>query len=414
MDKIIYHIDVNSAYLSMSSSYMLSKGEISFDLTKIPSAIGGDIENRTGIILAASIPAKAKGIKTGETIYSALQKCPELKIYPPRYDIYLKSNKALVNILYDYTPKVQVFSIDEAFMDVSHFRESYIDKAIEIKQRIKNELGFTVNIGISNNKLLAKQASDFLPKDSIHTLFLNEIKEKLWPKPVEDLFGVGRSTLPKLNRLNIYTIGDLANYDINILKYNLKSHGIVIYNYANGKDSSEVSNVSNIGIKGIGNSTTLKRDVSDRESLCKTLLALTENVSMRLREEKSLCELVSVSLKSDSFIRYSHQKNINITTDCTETIYKFIRDTFNEMWTGEPIRQIGVIVGKLSPNNYHQTNLFNEKELEKKRKLDSVIDDLRKKHGKYSIQRSTFLTGDIKSIEGGTTGDYTPKISSLL
>lgn len=411
MNKIIYHIDVNSAYLSMSSSHMLSKGEISFDLTKIPSAIGGDIENRTGIILAASIPAKAKGIKTGETIYSALQKCPELKIYPPRYDVYLKCNKAFVNILYEYTPIVQVFSIDEAFMDVSHFKDNYMDKAIEIKDRIKNELGFNVNIGISNNKLLAKQASDFPPKNSINTLFHNEIKEKLWTKPVEDLFGVGRSTLPKLNKLNIYTIGDLANYDTNILKYKLKSHGVLIYNYANGNDNSEVSSIPYSGIKSIGNSTTLREDISDKEYLFKVLLSLTENVCMRLREQRKLCGLVSVSLKTDSFIQYNHQKKMNMTSDCTETIYNFIRDTFNEMWAGDPIRQIGVMLGKLSVTTYYQTTLFDEKELEKKRKLDVVIDDLRKKHGKHIIQRSTFLTEDINTIKNG---DYIPQISSIL
>lgn len=412
--RIIFHIDVNSAYLSFTAIDMLRTGRINRDITKIPSIIGGDRDSRCGIVLAASVPAKEKGIKTGETIYAALKKCPNLEIYPPDFNVYVKCNKALVELLYEYTPQIQVFSIDEAFIDVSHFKSEYMEKAIEIKERIKNELGFNVNIGISNNKLLAKQASDFKPKDSIHTLFPNEIKYKLWKRPVNELFSVGRATAPKLNSMNIFTIGDLATYDLALLERALKSHGKRIYKYANGIDDSEVVDSSNIEVKGLGNSTTLKQDINDCSYLSKMLLALTEKVCMRLRENKSLCSTVTVSLKTKDFIEYGHQKKLRNPTDSTNEIYNYIEDTFHEMWSGEYIRQIGIRLSKLSSNESYQMSLFDEGNNEKSRKLDNTIDELRKKYGKGVIMRSTFLDGDIKYMEGGTTEEYSPKISSIL
>lgn len=411
-ERIIFHVDVNSAYLSFTAIDMLRTGDIKYDITKIPSIIGGDRESRCGIVLAASIPAKEKGIKTGETIYSALQKCPKLEIYPPNFNVYVKCNKALINLLYEYTPQIQVFSIDEAFIDVSHFKDKYMEKAEEIKSRIKNELGFNVNIGISNCKILSKVASDFKPKNSIHTLFPGEIKKKMWNKPVQDLFGVGRATLPKLHRLNIYTIGDLANYDVKILKDHLKSHGMLIYKYANGIDDSEVKEYDE-DVKGIGNSTTLKQDINNKEYLCKMLLALTESVCARLRTNNNLCGLVSVSIKNIDFKTSSHQKKISRNSDSTEVIYNTIKETFLELWNGEYIRQIGVRLGKLETNEYYQITLFDNVD-DKKRKLDNAIDMIRNKYGKQSIKRATFVTGDIKGMEGGTTEEYSPKISSIL
>ncbi|MGG7060132.1 Y-family DNA polymerase [Clostridium nigeriense] len=412
--RIIFHIDVNSAYLSFTAIDMLKNGKINRDITKIPSIIGGDRDSRCGVVLAASIPAKEKGIKTGETIYSALKKCPDLEIYPPDFNVYVKCNKVLIELLYEYTPQIQVFSIDEAFIDVSHFKDEYMKKAIEIKERIKNELGFNVNIGISNNKLLAKQAGDFKPKNSIHTLFPDEIKHKLWKRPVNELFSVGKATGSKLNAMNIYTIEDLANYDVTLLKKELKSHGLKIYKYANGIDNSDIVDSSNVEVKGLGNSTTLKKDINDSNYLLKVLLALTEKVCMRLRENKTTCSTVTVSLKTKHFIEYNHQKKLRNPTDSTNEIYKYIENTFYEMWSGEYIRQVGIRLSKLSSNESYQISLFDESNNEKNRKLDNAIDEIRKKYGKSVIMRSTFLNGDIKYMEGGTTEEYSPKISSIL
>lgn len=259
MSTLVFHIDVNSAYLSWEATYRLQQGE-TLDLRTIPSVVGGDETSRHGIVLAKSIPAKKYNIKTGETLHDARIKCPELVIVPPRYWLYMKCSSAMHKILYEYTPIIQRFSVDESFLDFSNMENLYTDYirlAETIKERIKVELGFTVNIGISNNKLLAKVASDLKKQDRIHTLFPHEIRKKMWPLTVEDLFMVGRATAPKLHKLNINTIGDLANYDVNILKNILKSHGEVIWNYANGIDNSQVRKSNYIEMKGIGNSTTI-------------------------------------------------------------------------------------------------------------------------------------------------------------
>jgi len=215
-EKIIFHVDVNSAYLSWTAVKLLQYGE-NTDIREIPSVIAGDVENRHGIILAASIPAKKLGITTGEPLFSAKQKCRNLKVYPPSYKWYIKSSNALVEILKSYSPKVQRYSIDECFLDCTHFKDNYLEKAKEMKFRISTELGFNCNIGISTNKLLAKMASDFKPKNSIHTLFKSEIEDKMWPLLVGDLFMVGRATKKKLESLNINTIGELAKVDVNLL-----------------------------------------------------------------------------------------------------------------------------------------------------------------------------------------------------
>ena len=321
---IIFHIDVNSAYLSWTAVSNLQKGE-EIDLRNIPSVIGGDVNSRHGIVLAKSIPAKKYKISTGETLYSALQKCPGLIIQPPNYKLYMQCSNAMVELLREYSPKIQRYSVDECFLDATHMRENYYEKAVEIKNRIENELGFTVNIGISSNKLLAKMASDFQKPNKIHTLFKEEIKKKMWPLPVEDLFMAGRATVKKLHKLNIYTIGELANYDLDILLNIFNSHGKVIYNYANGIDESTVRDRNYIEIKGMGNSTTIAYDVDTKEESYKILLSLVENTAARVRENKSLCQVVSVKIKNKDLISYSRQKKIVVPTDCTKVIFNEVK-----------------------------------------------------------------------------------------
>lgn len=286
MGTLIFHIDVNSAYLSWEAAYRLQQGE-KLDIRTIPSVIGGDESSRHGIVLAKSISAKKYNIKTGESLYEARRKCHELAVFPPRYWLYMQCSSAMHEILEEYTPIIQKFSVDESFLDFSNMENLYPDYmklAETIKERIKRELGFTVNIGISNNKLLAKVASDLKKPDKIHTLFPDEIEKKMWPLSVEDLYMVGRATVPKLHKLNINTIGDLASYDVDILKNILKSHGELIWNYANGIDNSKVRKSNYIEMKGIGNSTTISFDVEDRETAHKVLLSLCETVGMRLRD----------------------------------------------------------------------------------------------------------------------------------
>lgn len=413
-DKLIFHVDVNSAYLSWTAVKKLQDGEEK-DIREVPSAIGGDEENRHGIILASSISAKKYGIKTGESIYEAKNKCPKLEVYPPDYNWFVECSERLYELLYEYSPLVQRYSIDECFMDCSHFKDNYMRTAMRIKMRIRNELDFAVNIGISTNKLLAKMASDFKGKDMIHTLFKDEIKRKMWCLPVGDLFMVGRATESKLKKLNINTIGELAKTDVNLLMSKMHSHGKLIHEYANGIDNSEVRESNYLEIKGIGNSTTVPKDIDKMEDALKVLLALTESVALRLREADSLCSVVVVSVKNNKFDSYSHQKSLIRSTDSTNVIYEAIKEAFKEVWKGDKIRQLGVRVTKLSSNEYVQETLFDYEKNEKQRKLDETLDSLRNKFGKDAVMRSTFVNSGIKSLGGGTGKDnYYPIMTNIL
>ena len=414
-ERLIFHIDVNSAYLSSTAVKLLQYGESLIDIREVPSVIGGSEENRHGIILAASIPAKKFGIKTGEPIYAARLKCKDLIVYPPDYNWYVKSSDALFELLSEYSPKIQRYSIDECFMDCTHFKEDYKRMAMRIKMRISQELGFNTNIGISTNKLLAKMASDFKPKNTVHTLFKDEMPIKMWDLPVGDLFMVGRASESKLHKLNIHTIGELARYDVNLLISKLDSHGKLIFEYANGRDNSEIRKSNYLEVKGIGNSTTIAYDIENREEALKVLLSLTESVSMRLRKSNSLCGLVVVSIKTNEFTYYSHQKPLNNFTDSTNIIFEGIKEAFKEGWRGEKIRQLGVRLTKLCSNEYCQATLFDLENTEKQRKLDKTLDALRNKYGKECVIRSTFLHSGVKPLDGGTGSDqYYPMMSSIL
>jgi len=300
-------------------------------------------------------------------------------------------------------------------MDCSHFKDDYKRMAMRIKMRISKELGFNTNIGISTNKLLAKMASDFKPKNTVHTLFKDEIALKMWDLPVGDLFMVGRASEDKLHKLNIFTIGELAKFDVNLLISKLHSHGKLIYEYANGIDNSEIRKSNYLEIKGIGNSTTISYDIETMEEALKVLLSLTESSAMRLRESNSLCGLVVVSIKTNNFIYYSHQKPLNNFTDCTNAIFDGIKEAFKEGWKGEKIRQLGVRLTKLCANSYYQETLFDFENTEKQKKLDKTLDTLRNKYGKECVIRSTFLHSGVKPLNGGTgSDDYYPMMSSIL
>lgn len=416
MGELIFHIDVNSAYLSWEAAYRLQQGE-QLDLRTVPSVVGGDEESRHGIVLTKSIPAKKFNIQTGETLYNARQKCTGLIIVPPRYWLYIKCSNAMYQILKEYTPQIQRFSVDESFLNFSNMEHLYPDYMVlaeTISHRIKTELGFTVNIGISNNKLLAKVASDFKKPDMIHTLFPHEIKQKMWKLPVEDLFMVGRATAPKLHNLNINTIGDLANYDLKILKNKFKSHGLVIYNYANGIDTSQVRKSNYIEVKGIGNSTTIAFDVEDKDTAHKVLLSLCETVSMRLRDSHNCCTVVSVSIRGSDLISYSRQKKLTVATDSTRKIYEVVCYLFDNVWKGNPVRHLGVHITDFCGNDFYQYSYLDSFNYEKDRKLNIAVDEIRLKFGHRAISRSCFLHSGISAMCGGIGEEDYPLMSSTL
>lgn len=399
-ETIIFHIDVNSAYLSWSAVKMIQYGS-TLDIRKMPSVIAGKEKDRHGIVLAASIPAKKYGIKTGETIYSAKKKCKNLKVVLPDFNWYIKSSNSLFEFLNSYTPKIEIYSIDECFLEFIKPDIDYMKLAEEIKERITEELGFNCNIGISTNKLLAKMASDLKPKNSINTLFKNEIEKKMWKLSIGNLFMVGKKTEIKLKNLNINTIGDLAKYDLDILISKFKSQGILLKNYANGIDVSKVKEVKEEA-KGMGNSTTISYDVEIEEEALDILLSLTESLSSRLRKSEMVGNVISIYIKNNKFINYSHQKKINTKINSTKLIFKEVKKLFLETWNGEPIRHIGIRVSNLSKEEFIQGNLFDYKEIEKESKIDQTIDLIRNKYGNESVMRSNFINTGIKAFSGGT------------
>lgn len=413
-NRIIFHIDVNSAYLSWEAIYRLQHGA-AIDLRTIPSAVGGDATTRHGIILAKSIPTKPYKIYTGETLYSAMLKCPDLVVVPPRYPIYMQCSKALVSLLEDYSPSIQQFSIDEVFLDYTNMEPHWgipVEAAHRIKDRVREELGFTVNIGISSNKLLAKMASDFKKPDNVHTLFAHEVRKKMWPLPVEELFMVGRATTAKLHSKGIFTIGELATTDPKLLTQWLKSHGRLIWELANGIENSPVR--EGFPVKGLGNSATLPFDVEDRKTGHRALLSLTETVAMRLRYIKKSAGVLSVSIKDRDFESCSHQRKLDVPTHSTNILYQVACQLFDELWQGQPLRQVGIRASELYSDDLYQLSFF-ETNIEKQRALDHAVDEIRAQYGCDSIIRSCFLHSGLSPMMGGIIQEEEyPVMSSIL
>lgn len=407
LDRLIFHVDVNSAFLSWEAVDFLSRG-YKTDIRTIPCVVGGDVKKRRGIILAKSTPCKKYDIQTGESLYTALQKCPILKSVPPRFEIYKKASQALNEILKNYSDIIQKYSIDESFLDVTHLKDTYDDPITlgdEIRNRIYNELGFTVCVGISSNKLLAKMATDLRKPNFTTTLFPNEI-HKMHALPIRDLFMVGKSSEKKLKNIGINTIGDLANYNLNHLNLLLKSHGTTIYNYANGIDDSLVRNYTPKE-KGVGNSTTTSYDLTKSEEAYRVLLSLSESVATRLRQSKLEGNIICVGVKNSDFLTYSHQMKIDFYTNNTTQIYNYTKLLFDKVWKKDPIRHLQVRVTGLKDIGQHQITLFEymDTKKEKNENLDKTVDLIREKYGPNSIYRCTFKNSSIKPMSGGNFED---------
>lgn len=406
---LVFHVDANSAYLSWTAASLLEKGYPT-DIRTLPSAIAGDPQNRHGIILAKSIPAKKCGVQTAESILEAKQKCPDLQIFPPDYDLFLLCSDAMHEILSQYTPLIQRYSVDESFMDCSRcpeIRRAPVETAFAIKEKIKETLGFTVNIGVGNNKAMAKMAGELKKPDMVHTLWPEEIPKKLWPLPVSELFMVGRATTRKLCQCNITTIGDLARADVNFLRSILKSHGQLVHDYANGIDPSPVIINGEVEQKGLGNSLTLPYDATTKKELFLEALALCERVGMRLRRLNRRASLVSVYLKNSSFSGCGHQVQLPIFINSTSEIYGISKQLIEECWNGQPVRQLGISVSRLSRGEELQLSLWDASFREKQERLDQAVDRIRSAYGERSITRGTFANSSAAPIQGGVNdGNY--------
>ena len=391
MDNIFMHIDVNNAFLSWTAVDLLKKG-YKIDIRNIESIIGGDESKRRGIVLAKSMVAKSKGVKTAETIRDAKRKCNNLKIFPPNHKLYQEMSNKLFELISKYTPDIEILSVDECFIDYTKVRNLYgepIKFAYKLKKQIKDTLGFTVNIGIANNKLCAKMASDFLKPDRVHTLFKEEVKEKMYPLPIEELYGVGKSSSKKLRELNINTIGDLANANPNILYRYFKNQTEKLINSAKGIDNNIV-NVKRSESECISNSTTISYNLNSLEEIYEYLYPLVENVSITLRKNKKYASLIGVILKDKNFKTSSHQRKLKNPTSNTDEIYKIAKELIKELWNEEGIRLVGISLGKFSSIQTHQISIFeNVEEVEKSNELDKVVDKLKSAYGDNIIKKAS-------------------------
>lgn len=396
MKRIIFHIDVNNAFLSWSAIDLLNKG-YKYDIRNSYAVIGGDEKARRGIVLAKSNAAKKMGIVTAETLYSARKKCPALRIYPSNYPFYAEMSKKLFHLLSKYSPDIEVASIDECYLDYGKVQNIYGDPylfAKKIQKEIYDTLGFTVNIGIANNKLCAKMASDFSKPYKIHTLYEEEVKEKMWPLPVDDLYGIGKKTAPKLHQLNIHTIGDLAHTDSKKLDRYFKNQASFMIASANGIDENPVVSEASIP-KGIGNEITLDHDITSKQELCSYLLGLSENVALRLRRQKKYAYVIVVTIKDCYFRRMSHQKKLKNATNITREIYETACQILQEMEI-ESVRLIGIRLDHLTDASNHQVSLFEDlKDREESSELEQTVDELKSKFGMSVIQKASLLASSI-------------------
>lgn len=397
MKRLVFHIDVNSAFISWESTYRVKNG--GQDLRLVPSAVGGDPASRTSIVTTKSIPAKAYGIQTGEPMSMAMKKCPHLIWVRPNFKLYNEYSKAFKDICRQYSPCVESFSIDEVFMDMTGMNLLYPDPiatAYEIKDRIRDELGFTVNVGIGENKLCAKMASDFEKPDKVHTLYMDEIRDKIWPLPVGELFMIGKSSASRLISNGVRTIGDLATsneaFIISIMGEKAGRHAILS---ANGIDDSLVNDEKGEA-KSISVETTLEENACDIDEINRILLSQADIVAGRLRKEDAKCGCVAVLYKLESFKQKSHQQKLLSTTDVTEEIYEVACKLFKECWDGQPIRLIGLSLMDIDRDGFEQMSFVCDDKKEKMKKLDSALDTIRGKYGSYSIRRASTIDADAR------------------
>lgn len=398
MEKIIMHIDVNNAFLSWTAIDLLNHG-YKYDIRKSYAVIGGDPKKRSGIVLAKSMSAKKLGVVTGETLYSARKKCTVLKSYYPNYHFYQEMSKKLFELLYKYTDDIEIASIDECYLDYTKIKHLYGDEvafANKIKKEIYDTLGFTVNIGIANNKLCAKMASDFEKPYKVHTLYANEVKQKMYPLPIGDLFGIGKKTVPKLEQLGIKTIEDLANYDPNKLSLYFKNQAVRMIESANGISSDIVKSVRDER-KCLSNETTLEYDFTSKIEIIPVLREISLNLAKILRKDNKYCNVVEVHLKDNMFKSFSHQKKLNNATNLSDEIFNTAKQLLDEMYNNEPIRLIGIRLDKLTNISNHQVSLFEEiNDRDNNIKLEKTIDNLQDRFGFNIIGRANKTDRNIK------------------
>ena len=390
-ERIILHIDCNNAFLSWTAINMLHNGS-KIDIRERYAVIGGDEKTRHGIVLAKSMPCKKMGVVTAETLYSARKKCPYLEVYPPNYKMYKKYSDIMYTYLCTYSNKIERYSIDECFLDYTDCYQKFGDPvkfAYKIKNDIRDNFGFTVNVGVGNNKLLAKMASDFSKPDKVHTLFIDEIKEKMWPLDVDLLFMIGKAGSKKLHELGIKTIYDLANTDKDFLVRHFKSMGKMMWEYANGIDDSEVESERG-NPKSISNSVVLPYDYSNVSLIYEILKYLSIDVGKKLREKKMYAPNVGIWIKYHDFSKVSKQMTLDKLINSDDDIYNNAIKLFDKLWNPDgdkKVRSLCVFVSNLTNVYKEQLSLF-DKEVKNDNEDDELkkaLLEIKKKYGDKSI-----------------------------
>lgn len=396
-ENIIFHIDVNNAFLSWTAVKLLKEG-YNKDIRNIPSIIGGDEESRHGIVLAKSPVAKKYGIKTAETIYSAKKKCKDIEIFPPEHDYYKEISNSFMNYLSKYTPNIEQLSIDECFMDMSHSSYLYDDLiflAYQIKEEVREKFGFTVNIGISTSKVLAKMASDMEKPNKVHTLFLEEIEKKMWNLPINELYMSGKSASLKLESIGIHTIGDLARSEKSTIEKLLGKHGAMLYDYSHGISNDIKSKYDSVE-KSLSTSETFKEDIVEKNKLIQILYKQVDNLSKSLRKDKLYTYTIGISFKNSDFKTYSKQLTLDVPTNSIEEISKHIINIFNASWKNDPIRNMGIRFSNLTDKKSRQLSIFNEDKEIKIEKLQETMDLINDKYGESIIRQANLFTSPVE------------------
>ena len=376
--KVIFHIDVNSAFLSWSAVKLMQEGKE--DIRLVPSVVSGDPNDRRSIVTAASIPAKKIGIKTAEPVSMALRKCPKLVIVRSDWEWYRLCSDRFIEICRKYSPVLQQFSIDECFIDMTlrNWGEDPIDVATRLKEEIKEKLGFSVNVGIGSNKLLAKMASEFEKPDKVHTLWSEEVEDKMWPLEVRELLWVGKKTEEKLKMNGIHTIRDLAHVSVRSLTNIVgKKFAEQLHDYANGIDKSQVETEVQEA-KSISAERTFPNDIGTEKDIDRALFNVACIVAHRLRKAESMASCVSVFIKYSDFSVVQRQHQMQGQSDVTAVILNEARKLVSDIWDGKsPIRQIGLGVSKLTHGNAVQMSLFEDPDMEFYREWDRKYDESR-------------------------------------
>ncbi len=390
-DRVILHSDCNGFYASVECLH-------NPHLRDKPVAVSGDAENRHGIILAKNEIAKKYNIKTGEPIWQAKQKCPDLVTVSPHFELYKRFSKMAMRIYSDYTDKIEPFGLDESWLDVTNnIDKNGYEIALEINRRVKEELGITVSIGVSFNKIFSKFGSDYKKPDAITCITRDNYKDIIWNSPAEDLLYVGRATKKKLNKIGIYTIGDIAVSPIGLLRKHLGKWGDLIYGFANGYDSSPVAHMDeNTEVKSIGNSTTTPRDMKTYEDVKVVMYVLCDSVCRRMREQGFMAKTVGINVRDNELNTFTRQCTLNdftnLTKEITDNAVKLFKRSYKMQ---KPLRSIGVSVTDFVHDDVpHQMSILrNEERLLQNEELDRTLDKLKKRFGNY-IVRPAVLLGD--------------------